>query len=105
MFLWLPHRLGHRGARSRALMPGRYVTDGCRLFRVASRLAAGREDVLVALEDCATLEVQAYAHGELGHMGLRAVMTADTPDTKRADFTDFCQTGDRSLAIAQAEHD
>jgi hypothetical protein len=49
---------------------------------VVSRLAAGREHVLVALEDCATLKVQAYAQSELGDLGLRAVRTADTAGAK-----------------------
>ena len=89
MFLGLMHHLGHREARSQALMPGRYLTDGCRLLRVVSRLAAGREQVLVALEDCATLKVQAYAQSELGDLGLRAVRTADTAGAKSAEFSRY----------------
>jgi hypothetical protein len=105
MFLGLMHHLGHREARSQALMPGRYLTDGCRLLRVVSRLAAGREQVLVALEDCATLKVQAYAQSELGDLGLLAVRTADTAGTKSAEFSDSVQAGDRALAIAQTARD
>jgi hypothetical protein len=52
---------------------GGYVTDGHRLFRVVSWFAAGRRDELVALEDCATLEVRPFLPRELDTMGLRAV--------------------------------
>lgn len=54
------------------LRPGDYLTDGLRLFRVASRVAGGGT-LLLGLEDCLTLEVRAYATDELEPMRLRIV--------------------------------
>ncbi len=61
----------------RPLLPqcGAYVTDGHRLFRVVSQFAAVGDHLFASLEDCLTLEVQAYAPGELREMGLRPVPT------------------------------
>jgi len=53
------------------------VTDGHRLFRVISQFATVGEHVFASLEDCRTLEVQAYAPGELAAMRLRAVKLAE----------------------------
>jgi hypothetical protein len=58
-----------------ALEPGRYLTDGRRLFRVVSRFDAPPETVLVVLEDCVTLDVLALVPSELGEMGVSAVPT------------------------------
>ncbi len=60
---------------SEVLEPGRYLTDGRRLFRVVSRFNAPPETVLVVLEDCASLEVVALVPRELGQMGVTAVPT------------------------------
>lgn len=56
----------------RQLIPGSYVTDGQRLFRVLSRLVTGHS-TLVSIEDCLTLETRAYAASELKTMPLRPV--------------------------------
>lgn len=57
------------------LVPDSYLTDGRRLFRVVSQFAADAERVFAWLKDCLTLEVQAYAPGELDAMGLRSIRT------------------------------
>lgn len=56
---------------------GSYVTDGRRLFRVVSQFATAGENVFASLEDCSTLEVQAYSPGELCAMGLRPIQSAE----------------------------
>jgi hypothetical protein len=61
--------------KQRQLMPGSYLTDGKRLFRVLSRLVNGRS-TLVSIEDCLTLETRTYAASELGTMPLRPVRGA-----------------------------
>jgi hypothetical protein len=61
--------------RSTLLVPDNYLTDGRRLFRVVSQFGAGAEHVFVSLENCLTLEIQAYAPGELDAMRLRPVRT------------------------------
>jgi hypothetical protein len=57
---------------SRALAPGRYVTDGRRLLRVLSRFDDGRS-VMVLVEDCRTFATHAYAVLELRAMGFRGL--------------------------------
>lgn len=75
--------LRHHGARrtpSPLLPHDSYVTDGRRLFRVVPQLAAGAEhveQVFASLEDCVTLEVQAYSPEQLHRMRLRLVRSAD----------------------------
>ena len=64
-----------RRVRSAPLAPDGYLTDGHRLFRVVSQCAADAGRVFASLEDCLTLEVQAYAPGELYAMRLRPVRT------------------------------
>src|ERR1700749_4082991 len=59
-----------RRLRSRALAPGRYLTDGRRLLRVLSKFDDGRS-VMALVEDCATLEAYCYALLELRAMGFR----------------------------------
>lgn len=59
----------------RQLIPGSYLTDGQRLFRVLSRLVNGRS-TLVWIEDCLTLETRAYAASELGTTRWRPVRSA-----------------------------
>ncbi|MGZ4325785.1 MAG: hypothetical protein ACXVHX_23795 [Solirubrobacteraceae bacterium] len=86
---------------SQALVPGGYVTDGRRLFRVVSRLAAG-ESVLV-VEDCLTLDVQVFAWTELDAMGLRAVRPTGPVGAKTGDISKTYQTGDRAFAVVQAD--
>ena len=58
--------------RSRALAPGRYLTDGRRLLRVVSRFDDGRS-VMVLAEDCRTFDAYAYALVELRAMQFRGV--------------------------------
>lgn len=60
---------------SDALQPGRYLTDGRRLFRIVSRFNAPAETVLVVLEDCVTLDALALVPSELATMGMSAVST------------------------------
>ena len=69
--------LERRRAPSAVLVPDSYLTDGRRLFRVVSQFAAGAEHVFASLEDCVTLEVEAYAPGELHEMRLRPIRTAE----------------------------
>jgi hypothetical protein len=64
-----------RRVRSTLLVSDNYLTDGRRLFRVVSQLGAGTEHVFASLENCLTLEIQAYAPGELDAMRLRPVRT------------------------------
>ena len=65
-----------RPSRVPAFIPGSYLTDGRRLFRVVSQFTPSAERVFASLEDCFTLEVSDYAPGELYSMGLRTVRTA-----------------------------
>jgi hypothetical protein len=58
--------------RTLATAGGSYVTDGRRLFRVVSALAAPPELEVAELEDCMTLETASYSPGEL--WALRLVM-------------------------------
>jgi hypothetical protein len=58
-----------------ALDPGRYLTDGRRLFRVVARFTMPPDTVLVALEDCVTMSVTALLPRELEPLGLSAVPT------------------------------
>ncbi len=71
--------LSGQTARSEPLAPDSYVTDGRRLFRVVSQFAAGEEHRFASLEDCLTLEVRAYAPGELAAMKLRPVHVTTAP--------------------------
>lgn len=64
-----------RPLRSRALAPGRYLTDGRRLLRVVSRFDDGRS-VMVLVEDCRTFDAHAYALAELRAMRFRGVRIA-----------------------------
>ena len=77
-----------------ALATGCYLTDGSRLFRVASRFEAGREVVLVALEDCSTFEVKALLPSALRAMGLRAVRVARWIETEAANVSPSCECHD-----------
>ena len=71
----MPFSLRRRRLRSRDLAPGRYLTDGRRLLRVVSLLVDDRS-VLVVIEDCRTLDAQAYAAVELEPMGVRPVRSS-----------------------------
>jgi hypothetical protein len=64
-----------RRLRSRALAPGRYLTDGRRLLRVLSKFDDGRS-VMALLEDCSTFDACCYALFELRAMGFRCVSIA-----------------------------
>ena len=57
-------------------VPGRYVTDGYRLFRVVSRFTTTLCP-FAELEDCQTLRVRRYSPNELHGMRLRGVPMAD----------------------------
>jgi len=74
MALALSRLLTSRQATSE-LAPDGYVTDGHTLFRVVSRFITAGDSTFASLEDCLTLEVHAYAPGELVDMGLRPVRT------------------------------
>jgi hypothetical protein len=63
--------------RTLATAAGSYVTDGRRLFRVVSPLAAPPELEAAELEDCMTLESDCYTAGELWAMRLILVRRAD----------------------------
>jgi hypothetical protein len=56
--------------RTLAAAGGSYVTDGRRLFRVVSPLAAPPDLEVAELEDCMTLETDSYSPGELWAMRL-----------------------------------
>lgn len=77
-------RIGSPPPSSATLVPGSYVTDGDRLFRVVSQFSTVGEDVFAALEDCRTLGVETYAPGELFSMGLRAVSGAAAAPIERS---------------------
>ena len=68
----MPFSLRRRPLRSRALAPGRYLTDGRRLLRVVSRFDDGRS-VMVLVEDCRTFDAYVYALVELRAMQFRGV--------------------------------
>jgi hypothetical protein len=67
---------GHRLRSPEDFVPGIYLTDGCRLFRVVSRLARKGEYALSSLEDCLTLDVTSYSADELFAMRLHLVVAA-----------------------------
>ncbi len=95
MSLGLLHRPGRRELRPLASIVGSYLTDGHRLFRVAALVVAAHQDVLVALEDCATLQVRACTWVELGLMQLRAVRGADEAEPVRAEDSSRRSKGSR----------
>jgi hypothetical protein len=70
MFLPRRHHLP-----SRALAPGSYLTDGHGLYRVISRFDDSRS-LLVVIEDCRTLEANAFAAVELRAMRFRRVRSS-----------------------------
>ncbi len=78
MIIGLLHGICRRRARPRVPIRGSYLTDGRRLFRVVSRFAGGHRKLLVALEDCLTLQVQLFDQSELAAMGLEAVAAGDS---------------------------
>lgn len=63
--------------RVRDLTPDRYLTDGRKLLRVVDRFV-NDGSILVVIEDCATLDVRAYAAVELLPMDVRPVRRAKT---------------------------
>lgn len=71
-----------RRLRSRALAPGRYLTDGRRLLRVLSKFDDGRS-VMALVEDCTTFEAYCYALLELRAMGFRRLRSAPAYDETR----------------------
>ena len=101
MFFTLPRPFARRGIRPRAAVPGSYITDGRRLFRVTSRIDADHDCPLVALEDCATLEVKAYVLDELGAMQLRLVGTAHAAQHASDESAEICDTPERASVLAE----
>ena len=86
---------------SRALVPGRYLTDGRRLLRILSRFDDGRS-VMVLLEDCRTLHADAWTVVELRAMGFRRVRImgphpAGEPST--VDTSDGLSEGSRRSVV------
>jgi hypothetical protein len=71
-------RIDPGSSSSEPLLAGSYVTDGQALYRVLSQFATVGDDVLASLEDCRTLEVHAYAPGELSAMRLRTVRRGES---------------------------
>jgi hypothetical protein len=69
----LRHRSAPPPTRGGGLSAGAYLTDGERLFRVVSQFPANTHQPFASLEDCLTLQVQAYSPGELEAMRLRPV--------------------------------
>jgi hypothetical protein len=65
--------------RTRYWSPGMYLTDGRRLFRVVSRFSGDVGEMFATLEDCATLDVEAYSPGELYAMALEPVAKTGPP--------------------------
>lgn len=74
----MPFPLRRRRLRPRDLAPGHYLTDGRRLLRVVSRFVDD-SSVLVVIEDCLTLDAQAYAAVELEPIGVRPVRRSKRP--------------------------
>ena len=70
--------------RTLATTAGAYVTDGRRLFRVVSPLAAPPDWETAELEDCATLETSSYTPAQLWAMGLVLVRRVDLEDERVA---------------------
>jgi hypothetical protein len=101
MFPKLAHLLGRRGVQPGLVITGSYLTDGRRLFRVASQLDAGGRQGLVALEDCLTLEVRAYSHSQFGAMGLWAVRTGDPSPCCAEKNPEIYEAGDGAFVITQ----
>jgi len=77
----MPFSLRRRRLRSRDLAPDHYLTDGRRLFRVASSFV-NDGSVLVVVEDCLTLDARAYTAAELEPMGVRPVTPRRSPDSR-----------------------
>jgi hypothetical protein len=73
VFLAPRSRTSPRCVSAESLRCGTYLTDGRRLFRVVSQFAPAGDDVFASLEDCRTLDVQAYAPGELQAMKLKPI--------------------------------
>jgi hypothetical protein len=69
-----PHLLlGRRTAEPAGFAPGDYLTDGERLLRVVSRFDPRAEHKFAMLEDCLTLEIDAYTADVLATIALRPV--------------------------------
>lgn len=65
--------VGWRAAEPAGFIPGDYLTDGERLLRVVSRFDPRAEHKFAVLEDCLTLEIDAYTTDALAAMALRPV--------------------------------
>lgn len=62
-----------RRRTSEELLPGAYLTDGVRLFRIVLQLHRADQRPLAALEDYLTFEVSLYSPDDLHEMRLRPV--------------------------------
>ena len=70
------------------LHEGAYVTDGRRLFRVVQPINPPRAVASAVLEDCMTLDAQAFTPRQLAEMGLRTVVrTAETAPSDGAEVS------------------
>ena len=65
--------LGRRTLERAGLAPGDYLTDGERLLRVVARFDPRAEHPFAVLEDCLTLEINAYTPDALVAMPVRLV--------------------------------
>jgi hypothetical protein len=65
--------LSQRLAEAARFSPGDYLTDGRRLLRIVSRFDSRAEHIVAVLEDCLTLEIDAYTPDALATMALRRV--------------------------------
>jgi hypothetical protein len=88
-----------RRLSSRALVPGRYLTDGRRLLRVVSKFDDGRS-VMALLEDCSTLDAVAYALVELRSMGFQRVRVISAVPGTEPPPPSAGQTAERPAAQA-----
>lgn len=69
-----PHVFLAWAAADRLALTGEeYLTDGLRLLRVVSPFDPRPEHSFAVLEDCLTLEVDAYNHEQLAALPLRRV--------------------------------
>jgi hypothetical protein len=69
--------LGRRTLERAGFAPGDYLTDGERLLRVVARFDPRAEHPSAVLEDCLTLEIDAYTPDALVAMPLHPVSRRD----------------------------
>ena len=77
-----------RRAKAGEFVPGEYLTDGRRLWRVLSRFDPRASAKFAVLEDCMTLDTQAFTPQRLAEMGLQSVArTAETAPSGGAEVS------------------